>query len=726
VGKQYTDTVAVTRTDCEGKFAIDSIDTGLYVIESSDGKNNLAFVDSVPVHYFDSAIVLSPAILKPAGAIKGRIRLTEDGDPRKVFVIIAALDKITTADSNGMYKFEHLAVGHYTVNFLPTLDNYGVFDTVNIPVTSADTTNLGIISLPFTGIPTIRNLAISYDTLHQQVALSWGWPGTSLVKSFNVYRREIDPATAISTQLNFFPVIDTFFIDTLCEQNKSYEYHVTAVDAHTNEGARSPGAITRISLYNITPENVVMYYDTLRQTITLRWSNPDTALVKSYNVYRRNVRLNEKFWTPFNNSPICDTFFTDSTFILCPMGDTSCGDFLGLENPTYEYCVAALINNVREGMRCVGIPLQVCVKYLTPANLNFTYDTLQQRVCLRWDRPDMTIVRGFIVFRRNIDNNETVFSQINNINARDTFYIDSTGAQNQVYEYRVASVVKNGRAEVKSAGVKVHVAASFVEDTFFINGTDGQGQLSFPSDIAVAANGDMYFTDQGNGCIQVFDSAMHYIKQIGKGILDYPLKVSVDNQGKVFAASYNRERDYSSIYIIDGTGAVIDTILDSMVINDFDVRDGVLYAVSEGQSISMHSYDGIKKRSWQVNGRDGGKCIVAGDKNRIFVSTGLIYPDKNKVVIFDSLGTIVSSISLPFYPHAMEFDETRQLLYVICYNGMHASMLHVIDRNNVERARYKIQSDDQNISIGIQKNGAVFIVLKGEGKILKLQPVANI
>jgi hypothetical protein len=186
VGKQYTDTVAVTRTDCEGKFAIDSIDTGLYVIESSDGKNNLAFVDSVPVHYFDSAIVLSPAILKPAGAIKGRIRLTEDGDPRKVFVIIAALDKITTADSNGMYKFEHLAVGHYTVNFLPTLDNYGVFDTVNIPVTSADTTNLGIISLPFTGIPTIRNLAISYDTLHQQVALSWGWPGTSLVKSFNV------------------------------------------------------------------------------------------------------------------------------------------------------------------------------------------------------------------------------------------------------------------------------------------------------------------------------------------------------------------------------------------------------------------------------------------------------------------------------------------------------------------------------------------------------------
>lgn len=719
---QHSDTIAVIRAGCDGKFSISSIDPGLYVIDGSDGGNDLAFVDSINVQNSDSTINLAPAVLKPAGAVRGRILLPEGGDPRKVLVIIAALDRFTTADSNGNFKFERLAESHYSLKIFPTLDNYGIIDTVNIPVKSADTTDLGSITPPFTGIPAIKKLTVFYDTLHQKAKLSWNRPDTALVKSFNVYRRETDPATAFITQLNFFPVTDTFYIDSFCEQNKMYEYYVTAVDTHTNEGIRSSGVTIRIALYDITPNNIVMNYDTLRQTMTLQWSNPDTGLVKSYNVYRRNVRLNEKFWTPFNNSPVRDTFFIDSTFRLCPTGDGSCDDSPDQNSPDYEYCVAALINNIREGVRSAGIPLLISMKYLTPQSLTFSYDTLQQRVYLQWRRPDMTIVRGFNIFRRCISTNETVFYQINNVDIQDALYTDSTGGQNKFYEYRVASVVKNGRAEVKSAGVKVHVAASFVEDTVFVNDINVPEQLSFPNDIAVDTNDNMYIVDQGNGRILVFDSAMHYVNQIGKGILDYPLKVSVDDQGRVFTADYNRERDFSSVFIFDNTGAVIDTILDSIVVNDLDARHGLLYTVSEGKSVSIYNYEEIKQRSWQVNGQDGSKWIIAGEMNRIFVSTGLLFADKNKVIVFDSLGKSISSIMLPFYPHAMAFDKTRQLLYVICYNGTNGSMLHVIDRNNVEKGRYKIQSDNKNSSIGIQKNGAVFIVLKNEGKILKLKP----
>ncbi len=722
--KKLSDSTVTLTTDNNGAYIIDSIDTGIYVLEATDGVNALALHDSIPLKNPDSTVVLPPDTLKPAGAIKGVIRLTEGGDPRKVFVLAYGLDRFANVETDGTFKFGKLAETNYHLRIISTLDNYGVFDTSSIPVKSADTNDIGVVEIPFTGIPTVKNLTIAYDTLQQRVELRWNRHDTASVKSFNVYRRDIDPATAVMTQLNFFPIIDTFFIDSFCEQNKSYEYHVTAVDANTNEGTKGPGATTRIALYEIPPKNIVMAYDTLRQTVTLTWSNPDTSLVKSYNVYRRNIRLNETFWTPFNNGPIRDTFFIDSTFMLCPTGDASCDDPTGLKNPTYEYCVASLIHDIREGARSSGIPLRICTTYLTPTNVNFTYDTLKQLVHLRWNRPDMTIVRGFVVFRRNIDENVTGFSQINDVNGSDTFYTDSTGAQNQFYEYCVASVVKNNRAEVKSAGVNVHIAASFIEDAVFIDGGNVQGRRSSPNDIAVAANGDIYIVDQGNSRIQVFDSTMRYKTHIGNGILDYPLKVSVDYQGKIFAADYNSDRDYSSIYIFDGAGATIDTILDSMVINDLDVKDGLLYAVTEGRSISIYSYDGNKKRSWQVSGQDGGKCIVAGDMNRIFVSTGLLFPDKNKVIAFDSLGSAISSMTLPSYPYAIAFDEMKQLLYIVCYNGMHGSMLHVMDRNNVERANYKIQNDDQNISIGIQKNGAVFVVLKGEGKIIKLKPIA--
>jgi hypothetical protein len=715
--KNAVDTVT---TDDNGRFTTDSLDTGLYVVEATDGENDFALVDSVLVKNYDSTL-LPPDTLKPAGAIKGVIRLSEGGDPRKVFVLAFGLDRLSTTDSTGAFKFERLAEGSYTLRILPTLDDYGILDTVNIPVASGDTFDIGVIEPPYTGIPTVKNISVTYDTLTQWVTLSWSRPANGKTNCFNIYRRAIDPVTAVFAQLNAFPVIDTLFIDSLGVQNKMYEYRITAVDsASAMEGAKSLAVTARIALYDIAPKNVMMLYDTLRQTVTLRWSNPDSARVTSYNVYRRNVTRNEVFWTPFNNAPLVDTFFIDSTFKLSLDGD----DSIGPKEPSYEYCVSALIRSVREGVRSAGLPLKVYLKYLTPKNLDFTYDTLKQKVHLLWNRPDMTLVQGFAVFRRGTDGNDTVSTQINNGTAIDTLYIDSTGEQNQSYEYCVASVVKNGRALVNSGKVEVRIAASFIENTVFADIGDGEGQYRYPNDIAIAANGDIYIVDQGNGRTQVFDSTMRYKKSIGEGILDYPLKVSVDEQGQVFATNYDIDRDVSSIFIFDGAGAVIDTILDSMVINDIDVRNGLLYALTEGRYISIHSYDGGRIRSWQTGGQNGGKWLVTENSNRIFASTGMVFPDKNRVVVFDSLGSKISSIMLPYYPYAMAFDDVKQLLYVVCYAGSRGSVLHVLDGNTVERGSYKIQSDDQNISIGVQKNGAVYLAIKNEGKIIKLKPTA--
>jgi hypothetical protein len=334
----------------------------------------------------------------------------------------------------------------------------------------------------------------------------------------------------------------------------------------------------------------------------------------------------------------------------------------------------------------------------------------------------MTILQGFSIFRRNIDKDETVLSQINNSTVSDTFYTDSTAVQNQTYEYRIASIAKKTRAEVRSAGVSVRIAASFAMDTVYSNAGNGPEQWNYPNDIAVAPDGDIYIVDQDNYRIQVFDSSMHFKRHIGSNVLQYPLKVSVDELGNIFIVNYDINRDLYSVYILDSLGAPIDTITDSTALYGLDAKEGLLYCISKGPTVSIYSYDGSKKRSWHCGGQDV-EWIVAGDANKIFVNTGKVFPDKNKVLIFDSLGSSTSSITLPYFPYAIAFDNIRQLVFVVCYNGKDGSILHVMDRKINEIARYKIQSDDQNISIALLNSGAVLLALREEGKVIRLKPL---
>lgn len=719
-----SDTVAAVRTACNGTFTIDSIDTGLFSLEGTDGGNNLAFIDSVSVHTFDSTIVLAPSLLKPAGAIKGRISLSEGGEPRKVFVIIAALDRFTTADSCGAFKFERLAEGSYSIEVLPTLDNYDVVDTSTVHVKSADTTDIGVIEPPFSGIPTIKNITSSYDTLRQWVQLRWKKPDSALVTSFNVYRRVVDPVTAIFTQLNTFPVVDTVFIDSLCEQTRTYEYRVVAVNASAKEGERSKPIQVLIALYDIPPKNFYLVYDTLKQMIVLRWGSPAAATVTGYNVYRRNVNRNETFWTPFTMHPVQDSMFIDSTFNLCPncgSSDSAGGDSIAGLEPTYEYCAGAIINNVREGVRSVAQSVRISLRAVMPFNVTSSCDTMLQAVRLQWSNPDTVLIKKFNVFRKKSGISGEAFTQLNRMPVGDTAYFDSTGEQNQTYEYCIASMVGNKRAEVKSRMVKMHFAAYFTAtDSAFGSQT---GELGGPNDIAVSANGDIYLSDQGGGRIQVFDAALRYKRHFGESVLHYPLKVCVDAKGTVFVADYVADHDAYSIVVFDSAGTLVTTIPESTSVSDIDARDSLLYVLNAGRSVSILSYDGAIRKSWQINGQDGCKWMITNNALKLFVSTGAASPDINKVIVFDNLGSAVSSLAFSDFPYALAFDEVRQYLYVVCNDGVHGNVLHVMDGKNTEKARYKIQSDDQHVSIAIQKNGTVVLLLGGDGKILTLKPL---
>lgn len=81
------------------------------------------------------------------------------------------------------------------------------------------------------------------------------------------------------------------------------------------------------------PENLTISYDTLHQVAIICWSRPDTAIIKSFNIYRWETGSDVMPEVPINRRPILDTFYVDST---------------GLQDRRYEYAVASVDENASE------------------------------------------------------------------------------------------------------------------------------------------------------------------------------------------------------------------------------------------------------------------------------------------------------------------------------------------------------------------------------------------
>jgi hypothetical protein len=223
---------ATATSDSLGQFRFDTamVDPGIYVIEAADSVLGIGMIDSV-VLSADRRTEVEDT-LKAPGAIRGIIVLPEGGDPRKVFVGIFGLGRIVRTEIDGSFLVTHLGEGAYTLQLGSVLDMYGVVDTSGIVVKSGDTTVLDTITLPFTGIPSPKNLIAGLDIPGQSVVLSWA--AGSGVDGYRVYRNHAD-----SGYIKIGPnlVKDTFYVDTGAQPSTLYKYQVKAVDAKNSESA---------------------------------------------------------------------------------------------------------------------------------------------------------------------------------------------------------------------------------------------------------------------------------------------------------------------------------------------------------------------------------------------------------------------------------------------------------------------------------------------------------
>ncbi len=231
------DTASVT-TDNYGVFAFETtLDSGLYAIEAISG-NNSVFIDSIHVRGLPAPLVLPPDTLRSAGAVNGIVKLATSDDPGNVYVLAFGINRFAPVKSDGSFVFYPLAQGDYNLQIISSLPDYGVLDMNNVSVQPSDTTNLGVLELPYSGIPIPKDVTLSYDTLKQIVTVHWSTPATGIVKSFNIYRRDID--SSISYKLiNSTSITGNSFDDSLAIQDHDYGYCVAIVDTFDSEGPKS-------------------------------------------------------------------------------------------------------------------------------------------------------------------------------------------------------------------------------------------------------------------------------------------------------------------------------------------------------------------------------------------------------------------------------------------------------------------------------------------------------
>jgi sulfatase modifying factor 1 len=217
---------AVAYTDANGQYAIDTLDTGMYVIEGTSG-NNRVLIDSVHIINSETTTTIPPGTLKPAGAIKGVIYLSAGGDLRKVFVLAYGIDRFEQVNSDGAFIFKGLAEGSFDLRIITLNNDYNVMDTFDIPVKSADTTDLDTLKLSHVDIPPPTNLQVRYDTLHQIVQLRWSPADTSRIDGYTVYRA-VKGRDGSRQILMFLPKTATVFADTSVNVGLTYEYRVVS------------------------------------------------------------------------------------------------------------------------------------------------------------------------------------------------------------------------------------------------------------------------------------------------------------------------------------------------------------------------------------------------------------------------------------------------------------------------------------------------------------------
>jgi hypothetical protein len=241
----------MTSTDEKGRYYIDSLAANNYnIIGELNGQ--AAYLDSVP--FYEKGKTLDTVTLENPGILCGRIGLQPGDIPSAATVQILGTQVFTNVDDDGFFELPAMAPGQYRAAINVSLQNYNILlTTVRVRSGMRDTL-VETLKPKFTFIPMVDGLKAAFDTLKQEVHLSWSKTTFDNWKEYQIFRDAKGAVTKSITPIA--SVTDTFFIDRFVNNrfefnetltaNIQWEYRVAILDMHFHPG-RTYGSLAVVT-----------------------------------------------------------------------------------------------------------------------------------------------------------------------------------------------------------------------------------------------------------------------------------------------------------------------------------------------------------------------------------------------------------------------------------------------------------------------------------------------
>ncbi len=109
---------AVATTDAHGFFSFSSIESGIYIIESLDGKGNGIVIPDILPTAQKITIDLADRTLKQVGKIQGSVEIPDSLKPENIFIQVYGLNRSITVDSSGQFIIADIPEGVFFLHLV--------------------------------------------------------------------------------------------------------------------------------------------------------------------------------------------------------------------------------------------------------------------------------------------------------------------------------------------------------------------------------------------------------------------------------------------------------------------------------------------------------------------------------------------------------------------------------------------------------------------------------